>query len=132
MSQVIYCPIILVTKLSILLLYLRVFAPKRMIYIVIHLLLWANCLFYTAGLLVEIFQCNPIRKAWRTFLPGTRINQGTAQLASAVFNTFSDFAILILPMRAIWELKLPSGQKMGVLAVLGAGLLYVPFHPVSI
>ena len=129
MSQVIYCPIILVTKLSILLLYLRVFGPKRMIYIAIHLLLWANCLFYTAGL---IFQCNPIRKAWRTFLPGTCINQRAAQLASAVFNTFSDFAILILPMRAIWELKLPSGQKMGVLAVLGAGLLYVPFHPGSI
>ena len=122
-SQIIYSPIIFVTKLSILLLFLRVFAPKQKIYIAIHMLLWANLIFYTVGLFVEIFQCSPRQKAWRPLLPGRCINQRATMLASAIFNTLSDFALLFLPIRTIWDLQMPRGQKVGVLAILGAGLL---------
>ena len=123
-SQIIYSPIILATKLSILLLYLRVFSPNSKTYTAIHILLWANIGFYTAGLFVVIFQCNPREKAYMGALPGTCIDQHAALLSSAIFNTISDFAILLLPAGTIWGLQIPRARKIGILEIFGTGLLY--------
>ena len=61
--QILYNPIIFVTKLSILLLYMRIFEPARGAFITFHVLLWTNALIYTVGSFVVIFQCTPIKKA---------------------------------------------------------------------
>lgn len=124
-SDVLYAPIIFTTKLSILLLYLRIFRPARELYLFIQLLLWANLLFYTAGFFFEIFQCSPVRKAWDvTYIaPGKCLNQRVAALVSAIINTVSDIAILLLPMGTVWELQIPIKKKLGTLAIFCTGLL---------
>ena len=112
-------------RLSITLQFLRVFAPRRTVRILFFILLGSNCGFYIAGMLVEIFQCNPRIKIWYPLVPGTCINQLALQLTSGVFNTISDFAILIIPIYAVWELELRTKTKMRLIAVFGTGLLFV-------
>ena len=62
-------------------------------------------------------------KIWYPLVPGKCINESAAQLASGVFNTVSDFAILIIPIISVWGLQLPAKQKWGLTAVFGTGLL---------
>lgn len=95
----------------------------RKIFITVHLLLWANCIFYTVGFFVEIFQCTPRTKVWDVSVPGHCIDQRAAEVASAAINTFSDFAILFLPIDTVWGLNMEKKKKMGILVILGAGLL---------
>jgi len=124
-SEIIYTVVIFLTKLSILLLYLRVFRPARKLCLAIHLLLWANLLFYVADFLVEVFQCNPRRKAWDVThsVQGTCIDQRAAQLASAIINTFSDLAILAVSIGMIWKLQIPLKKKLGTVPIFCTGLL---------
>ena len=124
-SQIIYSPVILIVKLSIMLLLLRVFAPVRATYIVFQIVLWAHVLFYAAGTIVEIFQCQPREKIWYPLIPGTCINEIAAQLAAAIFNTVSDFAILVVPIASVWKLQLPAKKKAGLVVIFGTGLLFV-------
>ncbi|KAE8406718.1 hypothetical protein BDV37DRAFT_269747 [Aspergillus pseudonomiae] len=124
-SQIMYGPLIFVTKLSILLLYIRVFAPtkKSWMYIFIHGLLWFNAAFYLADTLLEIFACVPREKIWNPDVHGYCVNVNAMILATAILNTISDFSLLILPIFSVWRLHMQNTQKLGISAIFAAGLL---------
>ena len=125
--EIIYGVIILITKVSILLLYSRLFAPSRksMTYFFIQLLLCFNVLFYTAITLVKIFECTPRRKIWEKSTPGRCINIAALLYVTGTVNVCSDIAILILPLNVIWHLHLPMKRRVGVSAAFAAALLLV-------
>ena len=120
-----YGPLIFITKLSILLLYLRVFAPskKGWTYIIIHLLLWFNAAFYLADTIVEIAACIPRERIWNPDVPGRCVNIDVLILATAIINSISDVSLLLLPIFAVWRLHLRTSQKLGISAIFMAGLL---------
>ncbi|KAL6720066.1 hypothetical protein ACLMJK_001987 [Lecanora helva] len=122
-SQIIYGPVIFIVRLSIILQFLRVFAPRRTIRTLLYILLVSNGLFYIAGVFVEIFRCKPRMKIWYPLLPGTCVDQNAVQICSGVFNTASDFAILVIPVCAVWSLELRPKTKIRLIAVFGTGLL---------
>ncbi|KAB8247538.1 hypothetical protein BDV35DRAFT_379709 [Aspergillus flavus] len=124
-SQIMYGPLIFITKLSILLLYLRVFAPAKRswMYIFIHGLLWFNAAFYLADTLLEIFACVPREKIWHPDVHGHCVNVNVMILATAILNTISDFSLLILPIFSVWRLHMRNTQKLGISAIFAAGLL---------
>ncbi|KAB8209617.1 hypothetical protein BDV34DRAFT_210171 [Aspergillus parasiticus] len=124
-SQIMYGPLIFITKLSILLLYLRVFAPAKRswMYIFIHGLLWFNAAFYLADTLLEIFACVPREKIWHPDIRGHCVNVNVMILATAILNTISDFSLLILPIFSVWRLHMRNTQKLGISAIFAAGLL---------
>ena len=124
-QEIIYGPIILITKLSILLLYSKLFAPSRKsrTYFFIQLLAYFNTLFYIAVTLVKIFECTPRSKIWERTKPGTCINFGTLLYVTGIVNICSDIAILVLPIHVIWHLKLPVMRKVGVSAAFAAATL---------
>ncbi|GAB1201922.1 hypothetical protein APSETT445_000519 [Aspergillus pseudonomiae] len=124
-SQIMYGPLIFITKLSILLLYIRVFAPtkKSWMYIFIHGLLWFNAAFYLADTLLEIFACVPREKIWNPDVHGYCVNVNAMILATAILNTISDFSLLILPIFSVWRLHMQNSQKLGISAIFAAGLL---------
>lgn len=124
-SQIMYGPLIFITKLSILLLYLRVFAPSRKgwMFILIHGLLWFNAAFYLADTIIEIAACVPREKIWNHDVPGRCLNIDVMILATAVINTVSDISLLVLPIFAVWRLHMRTSQKLGISAVFMAGLL---------
>ncbi|CAD6574768.1 MAG: hypothetical protein ASARMPRED_006899 [Alectoria sarmentosa] len=128
-QEIIYGPIILITKISILLLYAKLFAPQRrsVTYILIQTLLYFNLLFYTAITLVKIFECTPRRKIWEKTTPGHCINLAVLLYVTGVVNTASDIAILMLPLTVIWHLQMPTNRKIGVSAAFAAAL----FAPIA-
>ena len=122
-SAVVYSVTILFAKLSILLLYLRVFSPARRVRFAILAVILANAAFYIIAVFVEIFQCSPRKKIWLPWIEGKCINQVRAQIAAAVWNTLSDFVILILPLNTVRALKIKKSAKIGMIAIFATGLL---------
>lgn len=125
-AQIAYGPLIFITKLSILLLYIRVFAPtfKKTTFIFIHLLIWFNFFFYLADTIVKIFECTPRHKIWEHYTDGSCININIPILVTSAINVASDFMILLLPIVCVWRLQLMKmSKKIGISAIFAAGLL---------
>lgn len=124
-SQIVYGPLIFVTKLSILLLYLRAFTPafKSKTYVFIQVLLWFNFFFYLGDTLLKIFECTPREKIWNPRLPGHCVNINIPLLVASAINVVSDLSILLLPMVCVWRLQMRRAKKLGICAIFAAGSL---------
>ena len=122
-SSVVYSVTILFAKLSILLLYLRVFSPARGVRFAILAVITANVIIYVIGMFIEIFRCKPRKKIWFTWIEGECISQIAANITGAVWNTVSDFVILIIPLNTVRALNVKKSSKIGVMAILATGLL---------
>jgi large subunit ribosomal protein L36e len=131
--EIIYNPIIFAAKLSILLLFLRVFVPsgKGATYYVIHTLIWLNLLFYIANVPIEIWPCIPRQKLWKPSIPGRCLNNERVFVAGGAINVVSDFAIMLLPVLLISRLQMPLKKKIGVSAIFATGFLQVLIRPCS-
>ncbi|KAL4819150.1 ribosomal protein L36e-domain-containing protein [Aspergillus spinulosporus] len=123
-SQILYAPLIFVTKLSIFLLYLRVFASAQrgMTYLSIHLLIWFNLAFYLANFFLKIFQCIPRAKIWDSNTSGHCININIPILVTAAINVVSDLLMLCLPIICVWRLQMSIRRKLGISAIFAAGI----------
>ncbi|PKX88634.1 uncharacterized protein P174DRAFT_397502 [Aspergillus novofumigatus IBT 16806] len=76
--------------------------------------------------LALIFACHPIQKAWDiSVTTGSCINRQGAYLATACTNTASDIALIIIPIPAVWNLKMPLGQKLAVIGMFTIGCLTI-------
>ena len=126
-NEVYYACLIFITKLSILLQYLRIFVPNRqgIAYYAAHALIWLNLICYTIIGFLVLFQCTPRRKIWEPLLPGNCLNFGSILISGAIINIVSDFCILALPLASIWNLQMATKHKIGISAVFAVGLLYV-------
>ncbi|MCJ1235715.1 hypothetical protein MMC14_003686 [Varicellaria rhodocarpa] len=123
-SEIVYGPLILVTKASILLLYMRIFAPHRKsrTYVLIYLLLWFNVLFYIPITVVKIVECIPRARIWDKSIPGRCIDFEPLLYTTSIVNLCSDLSILVLPIESIWRLQMKTARKIGVSAAFTAGL----------
>lgn len=65
-----------------------------------------------AIILVCIFQCTPVQKAWAPTVPGTCINLRASFIGNAVPNILTDVAIIVLPVREVWKLQTRRMQKL--------------------
>ncbi|CAD6591223.1 MAG: hypothetical protein ASARMPREDX12_005038 [Alectoria sarmentosa] len=122
--EIAYIPIIFITKLSILLLFLRIFVPsgKTRTYWIIQGVILFNFLFYLANLPVEIWPCVPRSKLWTPTEPGHCIKNEEVFVAGGTINVVSDFTILLLPIVEVWRLHMSTQRKIGVSAVFATGL----------
>lgn len=138
-TEMLYSPAIFLAKLSILLMFRRLFdtAGTGKTHYLIHILIWANLAFYFPYLAATVFQCVPRARIWDPTLKGGCINLQAAFIAASAINVVSDFSILLLPLYRISKLKIPTRRKMGVLAIFAVGLftcissimrLVVSFH----
>lgn len=109
-------------KLSILMLYFRLFNVYRTFSILIHIGIWFNVILFvipstvsftlcTKPTAIEYLKCSPTltRVAFVTSLGGV----------------IGDFYILIIPILAVRKLTLNNKRKLGVLAIFSTGLLLV-------
>ena len=125
MLEIYYKPLVFITKLSILIQYMKIFVPnhKGKTYWWIHILIWTNLLFYTAVMLVQIMACLPREKLWNPKVPGRCINIPHLLVTVAAVNIVSDVSILVLPLGKVWQLRISARRKIGVSAVFAAGVL---------
>ncbi|ROV90416.1 hypothetical protein VSDG_08426 [Cytospora chrysosperma] len=110
-------------KLSILLLYIRLFFPKgvsrSLFWWVIQAVVWLNFL-YTVGLILAIaLQCVPYHKPYGT----TCENQYMVLISASIINIISDLLVLVIPMASLWRLNMSRKRKWAVWALFAFGTL---------
>ena len=123
-----YCIAIASIKLSILLLITRIFlAVKRnALYWIMQVLMWVNTAFYSIAVFLAIFACRPRRKIWSPEIEGKCLESKALYITSAIFNSTSDLIMLSVPLHIICNFQMSTKRKMGVSAIFGMGLLFVP------
>ena len=114
-----------ITKLSILVQLLHIFAPIRsgVIYYFIHFMIWFNLLFYAAIMFVAIFICTPRDKFWHPTVPGRCVDINSVNVITSVINAASDLVLLTLPIICVLKLQMDSKRKFGVSAVFATAAL---------
>lgn len=105
--------------MSQLVLYMRVFAARlsNWVYgIGAIVVVWAlvfNFLF--------IFLCDPIKQQWTVQRVGHCMDQMLLLKCLIMTNLVTDLAIVILPIRSVWQLQMRKTEKFAVIACFGLG-----------
>ena len=108
-------PTMLSLKLSLLLLYLRIFAPDKVTRYLIYFGMTFCFLAYTVLMFFNIFS------EVETVIDTNK--------ALGAVNLFSDVYILCVPTTAISKLQLSVKKKIGVMLVFMTGIMYVVSFP---
>ncbi|KAF1955429.1 integral membrane protein [Byssothecium circinans] len=110
-------PAIALPKISVLLLYLRIFTDKAS-RIISHALIYILIAYVVAYSIATGLQCIPLSYQWDPTIPGGRcFNVGLFWKSLSFPNIITDVIILVLPLPMIFKLQLSNGQKVGILAV---------------
>ncbi|KAL8708700.1 MAG: hypothetical protein Q9220_006425 [cf. Caloplaca sp. 1 TL-2023] len=119
-SVIFYSTSLAATKLSILLLYRRIFPIRKF-----HIILWGVGIFVSAFTIANVlfvaFQCSPIYGAWNPRVKAKCINTNAGILAVAVLTTVTDVVILCLPLPLVWGLQLPTIRKFQLTLIFLVG-----------
>lgn len=132
--SVLWAPAIMCIKLSILIVYRRIFLGNQRWF---KIALWANG-FYALGLgiastFVFIFQCSPVDYYWTRFVAfygypapeGGCLPQMAHLVTPQILSTASDLVILLLPIPVIWGLHVENSRKIPVFLVFLLGAFTV-------
>jgi hypothetical protein len=124
-TELLYLTSIGITKISVLLFYLRIFPQqslRRAIYVTIVL-----CVLYIVTfVLATALQCIPIRIAWEHWdgeHHGQCIDLNADAWASAAVNIVLDLIVIALPMKQLKNLSMSPRRKIGVMLMFLGGLL---------
>ncbi|KAI9793422.1 MAG: hypothetical protein M1816_000315 [Peltula sp. TS41687] len=110
-------------KISILLLYLRIFPTGRDLRIAMKVLLVLVAGYTISCLLSLIFGCQPIGRLTDRSKPGTCIDFVILIEAHSGLTIAFDVLMVLAPLPTIWKLKLRRREKIVVSALFMAGLL---------
>jgi len=115
----------MVTKISILAFYLRIF-PDRTFRISTFILMGIIIATLIAFLPSIIWECDPVSNAWTGYYgdPQHRcLNIFLISWIGSAINIVLDLAVMLLPIPHILKLSLSPRKKMQVLAMFSVGLL---------
>lgn len=112
-------------KATILLLYLRVFTPRRWTPLdyTIRVFIVIVVLFPASISVAKIFECTPRARIWNNTIQGTCIGLAAMLNASGIFNIIFDVVILLVPIPALWKLKVERKKKIGIYLIFTVGVV---------
>ncbi|KAL2141946.1 hypothetical protein VTI28DRAFT_1781 [Corynascus sepedonium] len=119
-GNTIVCVTFFLAKLSVCLLYRRIFStqPFRKICLVLMVI---SALWFVAAQVTNLVTCIPIDSFWHRLKPGKCINFNLFSLIIGIFDILIDVTILILPIRAVLSLQLPTKTKAMVSGIFLLG-----------
>jgi len=123
--QILFKAATMLTKASILLLFLRIFTTSKPFRITCWFTIAIVVAFGVAIIIASIFQCTPIDKSYEPSVPGHCIQVGDVWYAHGGFAVLSDVWMIILPLRQIPKLKLPRVQKAGLAMIFSIGVFVI-------
>ncbi|KAK4214763.1 hypothetical protein QBC37DRAFT_439912 [Rhypophila decipiens] len=122
-GEYLYFTMVAVIKASILAMYYRIF-PTRSMKWGVYILGATVALWWAAIILVTIFQCQPVHKAYKPFMPtGTCLPKEQFFFGNSIPNVIQDAFILALPAREVWRLQVSIRQKLAILGVFVLGFV---------
>ncbi|KAI1344172.1 hypothetical protein F5Y15DRAFT_104464 [Xylariaceae sp. FL0016] len=116
----VYVPSSMFSRVSVVVLYLRVFTDKRW-----RAASW-GVIAYLVGicvstLIVTQVQCTPLVHAWDTSVEGHCVNRLLWYQLTNFENILGDVMVLVLPIKTIWSLQSSFAQKVGIAGVFLTG-----------
>lgn len=122
-NGVLYPFTIFFTKLSILLLYIRIFSTSRRYKTYIYISAVTMGLFYASMIGIgigSILECHGLSSTAKQFCKNY---SGPVVLLNGIFNVVTDFWVLALPFPFIIKLQIRFSQKVGLALTFGAGVV---------
>jgi hypothetical protein len=116
-TEIVFALSCTLTKLSMLLLVRRILASASRFWRRTTLfVIWIVGLQGSIFCLTVLFQCRPISASWAVTVEKNPncIDDDTSLLVAGIINTFTDFVVVLLPIRAVWNLKLPSQSPRSI------------------
>ena len=123
-----YGPVAFCAKLSLFLLYYRLFSRHQWIRYMVYLGIGSAFALYTAGMIVYGYLCLPRRgQSWIEAGLSSRCHEQFIMVGyiRGPFNVLSDLFLLLLPLPAVWQLHLPLGKRLGISGIFLTGSLWV-------
>ncbi|KAH7401297.1 hypothetical protein BKA66DRAFT_545098 [Pyrenochaeta sp. MPI-SDFR-AT-0127] len=111
------------TKISILCFYWRIFGHCRT-KLGIQTLSVMSVMWICMRLILTTIQCIPVNAYWDLTITDKYcpIQSNKFFTGSVITHLFIEFSIIILPVRKLWQLQLPTAQKIGIGAVFMSGI----------
>ncbi|KAK7538224.1 uncharacterized protein J3D65DRAFT_321019 [Phyllosticta citribraziliensis] len=123
-SILIYLVSLCLTKLSILLQYLRIFGTQQAMRIACYATITFVVTYTFVAGFMNIFNCKPIHYFWSRALDptsGSCLDFEAVWFTHAGINIFSDFLVIVLPMPVLKSLKIHKRQKIALMAIFAFG-----------
>lgn len=120
-NTVLYGPAALFIKITLLLIFTRIWAPFHRAVLSINIFIGLLVLYYVPMFVLKIMVCNPVHGFWDFAVEATCLDINKIFLADTIISVVSDFAIIVVPIPLIWDLNLSLVKKMKLFAILGAG-----------
>ncbi|KAJ6126975.1 hypothetical protein N7523_002587 [Penicillium sp. IBT 18751x] len=112
-------------KLSILALYTSLFRTFRPIRILVWTVSGLVVAYFIAFLPIFLTQCHPISQQWAPVPGGGCRSLAIQEIASIALNIFLDTTIALLPIPALWRLRMALRNKLTIGVMFGMGLVVV-------
>lgn len=121
-------------KISVLLLYRRIFFAERIFHIYSSYLCIVVSLWATGFLLARIFMCGA---RVSLFWDGWAIYRQKCKVypisnGFGISDIITDVLIVVSPMPIVWRLRLPKLQRAGVIGIFALGFLYASYPGLKI
>ncbi|KAL4882906.1 CFEM domain-containing protein [Aspergillus karnatakaensis] len=116
---------IAMVKISMLLLYLRLF-PNKPLRVAVFVFMGLTAAWGATAFFVLLFSCRPISHYWNKWdgeHEGTCLNQDSILVAHSVINILLDVGITIVPMPILIKLHMTLEKKVGVIAMFAVGVV---------
>ncbi|KAK3688829.1 hypothetical protein B0T22DRAFT_407493, partial [Podospora appendiculata] len=124
-SQITYKISLQLTKISLLLLYMRIFSHVSWFRRLSLGLITVLVLYGFASCITGLVQCTPVARAWNYAVAGSCIQLMKFFIFNGAFALTTDVIVLLLPMPLVWRLQLPLSQKLALVPVFGIGIFIV-------
>ncbi|TDZ18583.1 Satratoxin biosynthesis SC1 cluster protein 4 [Colletotrichum sidae] len=127
--ECIYVTAVMFIKISLLLMYRRIF-PSRGFKISAMVLGGVTIAWWISIVLVCVFQCTPVAKAYMPWIDGTCIDLKGSFIGNAIPNILTDVAILCLPIGQVWRLQATLVQRLSLcfMFLLGGFVLFASIY----
>lgn len=121
-SSVLYSACITLAKVSVCMTYLQLF-PSRTNRIFCWTMITYQTLWGVITILLSTLQCIPLESLWDPLVsPKMCLDSQKLIIASGVLNVISDFIIFLWPVMPLWQVQLPIGQRLHLIAVFAFGV----------
>jgi hypothetical protein len=116
---------VMFVKVSILDLYIKIFRNATFIKVA-YAYLGLQIVWSVVAFLQVMLLCVPIQLNWDKTIQGGRCGDSKkAYFASHIINFVLDFGTAMLPIAVLWNLKMPTQKKIGIMFLFCIGVMYV-------
>lgn len=119
-------------KISVLLLYLRVFGTSMKMTRAVYATVAFICVYTIIFVFLTIFRCSPVAKSWDVTITGGKcLNPAGLTISGGASNALADLIVLLLPLPLTLKLQVTTRQKIAVVALFFTGGLYVVYSSMT-